>query len=111
MKMIAYCGLDCFECPARLSFLNDDENLRKKTATEWSKLYGTEISAEDVNCTGCTGAGIKFPHCENSCSFRKCAMDKGIDNCGVCSDYPCEKLSGFFAHVPEAKINLDTLNS
>jgi len=110
MSTISYCGLDCSNCPARLAFLNDDDVLRKKTAAEWSKLYGTDIKAENVNCTGCKAVGIKFPHCEQSCTFRKCAMGKGIENCGLCSDYPCEELAGFFAHVPEAKANLDRVN-
>lgn len=109
--MISICGLDCSECPARLSFLNDDNVLRIKTAAEWSKLYGAEIKATDVNCTGCKGEGIKFPHCENGCTFRKCAIEKGIDNCSLCSDYPCEELAGFFVHVPEAKANLEMQSS
>lgn len=110
MKMISICGLDCYSCPARAAFLSDDDVLRKKTAAEWSKLYGADIKPEQVNCTGCTAPGIKFHHCEHGCTFRKCAMGKGIDNCGLCSDYPCEELAGFFVHVPEARANLDEVN-
>ncbi len=109
MKMIAYCGLDCYSCPARLAFLNNDNSLRKKTAAEWSKLFGADIKAEHVNCTGCTAEGIKFPHCEHGCVMRKCAMEKGIEHCALCDVYPCEQLAAFFVHAPEAKVNLDTL--
>lgn len=109
MKMIAFCGLDCYECPARTAFLNDDDLLREKTAAEWSKLFGVDIKAEQINCTGCTAGGIKFPHCEHGCTMRKCAIDKGLEHCGLCSDYPCDDLSVFFVHAPEAKVNLDAL--
>ncbi len=109
--MISICGLDCSECPARVAHLNNDDTLRKKTAADWSGMYGADIKPEQVNCTGCTAPGIKFPHCENGCTMRKCAMEKKIDHCGQCSDYPCEQLAGFFAHVPEAKVNLEVLRS
>ena len=31
-KMIAYCGLDCEKCDAYLATINDDHELRRKTA-------------------------------------------------------------------------------
>ena len=37
-KMIAYCGLDCEKCDAYLATINDDQNLREKTAKLWSEL-------------------------------------------------------------------------
>ena len=111
MKLIAICGLDCSECPARLAYMSNDEALRKKTALEWSGLYGADIKPEQVNCTGCTASGVKFPHCENGCFMRKCAIGKQIEHCGLCSDYPCEELSAFFVHVPSAKETLDNLIS
>ncbi|WP_337606157.1 DUF3795 domain-containing protein [Claveliimonas sp.] len=37
-KMIAYCGLDCEHCDAYLATMNDDQELRKKTAKLWAEL-------------------------------------------------------------------------
>ena len=37
-KMIAYCGLDCESCDAYLATVNDDQELRKKTAKLWVEL-------------------------------------------------------------------------
>ena len=37
---IAYCGLDCETCEARLATLGNDDELRIKVAEEWSKLNG-----------------------------------------------------------------------
>ena len=38
-RMIASCGLICTECPAFLAHKNDDEQLRIKTAKQWSKEF------------------------------------------------------------------------
>ncbi len=107
--MIAICGIDCYSCPARLAFVNDDDALREKTAREWSSQFDADIKLEHVNCTGCTAEGVKFPHCEHGCTMRKCAMEKKLDHCGQCIEYPCEELADFLTHVPEAKVNLDSL--
>jgi len=109
MKMIACCGLDCAECPARTAFITDDDLLREKTAGEWSTLYGADIKSENINCTGCREPGIKFAHCENGCFMRKCAMGRGIDTCAPCAEFPCTELNSFFAFVPEARANLEAL--
>ena len=108
MKMISYCGLNCAACPARTAFLTNDEELRKKTAEEWSKIYNADIRPESINCTGCSGEGVKFPHCEHGCEIRKCAGPRNIANCGECPEYTCERIEEFFKFVPEAKANLET---
>ena len=56
---IACCGLDCEKCEARLATINNDNDLRKKVAEEWSKLNGIEITSEMINCEGCRVYGIK----------------------------------------------------
>ena len=50
---IAYCGLDCKGCEARLATVNNDATLRQKVAKEWSELNGVEITPEMINCVGC----------------------------------------------------------
>ena len=37
-KMIAYCGLDCEKCNAYIATINDNQELRKKTAKLWAEL-------------------------------------------------------------------------
>lgn len=107
--LLSYCGLDCAECPARQAHLDDNKELREKTAKEWSVLYGADIKPEQVNCTGCLAEGVKFPHCELGCEIRKCALLKNVSNCSECVDYACTKLTSFFEFVPEAKVRLDNL--
>ena len=51
-EYIAYCGLDCESCEARLATVNNDATLRQKVAKEWSDLNGVEITPEMINCVG-----------------------------------------------------------
>ena len=71
-KFIAYCGLNCETCEARIATVNNDDNLRKKVAAEWSELNQTEITPEMINCTGCRMEGAKTPFCDYICEIKKC---------------------------------------
>ena len=107
--MIAYCGLNCEECPALLATRSGDYSLREKVAEEWSRMYNADISADDINCAGCLSEeGPHFSHCFE-CNMRICAREKSLDSCAMCDSYPCADLTEFFEYVPEAKARLDGL--
>jgi len=40
-------------------------------------------------CHGCV------PSDHMDCYFVKCCLEKGIEHCGFCEDFPCKKLSDF----------------
>ena len=91
---IAYCGLDCETCEARLATINDDNALRIKVAELWSELNHVEITPEMINCSGCRIDGVKTPYSGSLCPIRKCATGKKFETCGDCGDMgTCEKLS------------------
>ena len=58
-KMIAYCGLDYEKCDAHLATINNDQELRKKTAKLWAELNHAPILPEHINCQGCRVEGVK----------------------------------------------------
>ena len=104
---IAYCGLDCSTCEARLATIHDDAELRKKVAKEWSELNGVEITPEMINCTGCRIDGPKTPYCESLCPIRRCAKEKGVQTCGQCSEMEhCSLLGQITGNNSEALRNL-----
>ena len=37
-NFIAYCGLNCEKCEARIATINNDNDLRQKEARHWSVL-------------------------------------------------------------------------
>lgn len=91
---IAYCGLDCEKCEARLATINNDDKLREKVAKHWSKLNNAKILPEMINCTGCRIEGVKTPFCGSMCPIRRCAKEKNFETCGSCNQMEtCEKLA------------------
>jgi len=107
VKLIAYCGLVCSDCPAFLATQKNDDVERKRVAELWSKEYGASIKPEEINCDGCLSTGDKvFGHCR-VCNIRKCGQSKNVQSCAYCSEYPCEKNKSFFKLVPDAQKVLD----
>ena len=77
-KYIAYCGLDCETCEARIATVNDDNEMREKVAKLWSELNGVEISPEMINCVGCRIDGVKTPFCDSICPIRNALQQENM---------------------------------
>ena len=108
-EFIAYCGLNCETCEARMATMNNDDAQRKKVATLWSELNGVEITPEMINCVGCRVDGMKTPYCDSLCPIRQCAMGKGVETCGACGEMEsCEKLGAITEHNADALKRLKT---
>ncbi len=108
--LIAYCGLDCEICEARIATINDNNELREKVAKLWSELNAVEISPEMINCTGCRIDGVKTPFCDSICPIRQCALAKEYETCSECDEMEtCEKVAMIFKNNPNALKNLKEL--
>ena len=108
-QYIAYCGLDCETCEARIATIHNDDALREKVARLWSDLNGMEITPEMINCVGCRINGVKTPYCESLCPIRQCALGRGVETCGDCSEMEsCEKLGAITEHNSDALKRLKT---
>jgi hypothetical protein len=89
---LAYCGINCYECPAYLATTNNDNELRASTREKWH-TPDYPVTIEDINCEGCKSeSGILFKWC-NQCEIRKCASENGVVTCAHCDDYICDTLS------------------
>ncbi len=97
-EYLAMCGLDCARCAAYIATKNNDNELREKTAKEWTARYVAgnlnrpPLKPEDINCSGCLSDGPVYQHCLK-CEVRKCGLEKGIKNCRECKDYKCGPLA------------------
>lgn len=108
-EYIAYCGLDCEACEARIATVNNDAELRQQVAKEWSELNGVEIKPEMIHCVGCRIDGAKTPYCESLCPIRLCAIGRGMEICGSCGEMEsCEKLRTITEHNADALKRLKT---
>jgi hypothetical protein len=110
--ILAQCGLECGKCPARIAHLTNDDELRARTAVEWSKAYNADIPPEAISCSGCRVAGEpKISHC-SVCEVRLCGVERAQANCGECADYQsCRKIATLHAMMPDAKKVLDVIHA
>ena len=100
---IAYCGLDCESCEARLATIRNDDALRRKVAKLWSELNGVEITPDMIHCVGCRIDGVKTPYCQSLCPIRQCALGKKMATCGSCGDLEsCEKVAMIIGNNADA---------
>ena len=91
----SYCGGNCEGCAIYLATREEDENKRNEMridiAQQIEELYGQKCKPEDVgDCDGCKAATESS--FSANCKIRKCAIQKELDNCTLCNDYPCEEL-------------------
>jgi hypothetical protein len=89
---IGFCGDDCNYCPRYLATQSGDEERLKQIAGIWQMIGWRDSvnSPEEMLCQGCAsvqtcGLGIK-----------ECVIEKGVDSCGKCPDYPCEERVKIF---------------
>ena len=106
-RFIAYCGLNCEACEARMATVNNDNELRGKVAAHWSELNSVEITPEMINCVGCRMDGAKTPFCDSLCPIRQCALQKGVETCGSCGEVrACKKAEMILGNNTDARRNL-----
>lgn len=106
-RNIGYCGLDCERCDAYVATVNNDDELRVKTAKLWAEANNAPITPDMINCMGCRIDGVKTPYCDSMCEIRICALKKAMNTCGACADMnKCEKLGYILANSTDARKNL-----
>lgn len=104
---IAYCGLDCQTCEARLATVRNDDELRARVARLWSELNGVTITPDMIRCVGCRLDGVKTPYCESLCPIRRCARGKNLDTCGDCAELEtCEDVGAVIRNNKDARERL-----
>ncbi len=111
-RIVGSCGIVCTECPAFIAYKTDDQALRVKTAEEWSKMHEVTLEAAEINCVGCQAAeGVQISHCAE-CDIRSCSQQTHqLTNCGLCGEYPCERIEKFFEFVPPCREVLDEISA
>lgn len=112
-KIIAYCGLNCAECPAYLATQSGDPAALEHVAAEWRVAFNApEITAAGIICDGClaTIGGRLAGYC-GMCEIRACALERNMVTCAFCPDYGCARLESFLAQAPAARATLEQLRA
>jgi hypothetical protein len=83
-ELAAPCGIDCSQC--KLYQALSDENLRQLI------IQKMKMPPEKATCTGCRSIEGHCPVIGEQCATYVCAIEKGVDYCCDCADFPCQKL-------------------
>ena len=86
-KLAAPCGLYCGVCGMYIAHRDDNQKFKERLAT----VYG--VSADDIKCEGCLSDEL-FVYCK-TCPIRSCIVEKGIEGCHQCNDFPCTLIEDF----------------
>ena len=92
-KLAAPCGLYCGVCGIYIA--DRDRNIKLKERL--TGVFG--VTVDEIQCEGCL-SDKQFVHCE-TCAIRSCTIDKGIEGCHQCDDFPCKLIDDF--RIPIAK--------
>jgi hypothetical protein len=113
---LSYCGLVCSSCPIFLAAREPDATKKHEMIEEiiraCKQFYGVDYKNGDINeCDGCkANTGKLFFGCKD-CKIRACAIQKEIQNCAYCNEYPCAKLEETFKNEQAAKTRLDQIRA
>ena len=84
--LTAPCGLDCFNCEIH------EDNLTEDFARMVSEKTG--VPSEAISCRGCRQQdGIHWHLPPEGCATLSCAMEKDVDFCFDCDEFPCPLLA------------------
>jgi hypothetical protein len=86
--LLAACGLFCGACYHYRASFYDDERLREAAAQRGREPDG-------FTCGGCRSEALYVHAGCAQCAIRTCADEKGIQHCGLCDEFPCERLWAF----------------
>lgn len=94
-RLIGCCGFKCYMCAAYEGNIHSEEE-RKAVCDKWKYYFDYEVSLEKMHCNGCRAQdNDAAAMIHGDCQYRSCVMDKGLENCRGCAEYPCEKLSAY----------------
>ncbi|MBN1777755.1 MAG: DUF3795 domain-containing protein [Clostridiales bacterium] len=92
--MIAFCGLNCAECPAYTGTTTGDEQQLEKMNQEFGS---EETDAVDFVCLGCKYKDSKLIATDCArCTIRMCAMERHKDFCATCEEFEtCDRMKPY----------------
>ena len=117
------CGLMCYTCPGYIDDATKEhsaallklkegfgEFLDKKLSDDYRYVlekydkYIEMLTLDSTpSCPGCRKAAGKGPSCIEGCFIPRCTKEHGVDFCGVCNEFPCNKVEESNLYDKECK--------
>jgi hypothetical protein len=95
-ELVAPCGLYCGVCGIYQATVTDNQKLKEKLAGFYHD------TPDKIHCHGCLSDTVYW-YC-SSCPIKSCAVEKKLEGCHQCDQFPCENVEHF--PVPEGKKNI-----
>jgi len=89
-ELLTRCGFRCDLCLAYKENV-EKEDRRTELSDGWEKCFGFRIPTDEIYCEGCMTAGSPTL-IDTGCPVRPCVIERGLNNCSECDEYPCEKF-------------------
>ena len=93
-ELISLCGDNCAACPR---YLARSAVELQATAELWFRIGWRDriCSDEEMRCSGCSP--------EKRCTYRlvDCTRAHGVEKCGCCEEFPCEKIGDMLERSAE----------
>ena len=80
-ELAAPCGMYCGVCGVHIADRDNNIKFKERLTT----VYDVPVS--EVKCKGCLSDEL-FTFCL-TCPIRACVIEKGIEGCHQCNDFPC----------------------
>ena len=86
-KLAAPCGLYCGVCAVLIAHRDNNTKFKERLTGVYN------VTVDQVRCQGCL-SDERFVYCE-TCPIRSCTIEKGIEGCHQCQDFPCKFIDDF----------------
>ncbi len=87
--ILAKCGYRCDLCLAFEANLKSEQD-KKRLSKALARYYSCRVRPEEIHpCKGCQAA-TEAP--DKDCQVYPCVRRKGLDNCGACPQFGCDRL-------------------
>jgi len=86
-ELAAPCGLYCGVCAVYMAHRDNNLEFKQRLTTVYN------VGVDDIRCKGCL-SDEPFVYC-HTCTIRACVIEKGIEGCHQCDDFPCKSIEDF----------------
>jgi len=110
MAELAFCGLDCNECPVFQATRADDQAQKVWLAMEYSAPSDC-FHPSDMTCLGCHQQSHPLSKMCRACEIRRCASQHVLNTCAECYEFPCVLIERFVPVETDNRNKLDEVNA
>ncbi len=87
-RQFTMCGYCCDMCKAYKANIKKKDQ-REELSRAWNTYYKLDIASTSIQCDGCRCMKADAHRIDNDCPVRACVLQRKINHCSDCDEYPC----------------------